>query len=63
MTTEQWIAANLAAAPPLTSAQIAALRPVFAPVIPHMKNAAPAETGAAPAMPARQNTRGTINAR
>jgi hypothetical protein len=48
MTTADWLAANLAAAPPLTAAQVSALRPVFAPAIPHI-NAAPAVAGAAPA--------------
>jgi hypothetical protein len=51
VTTQEWLALNLAAAPPLTRAQIAALRPIFAPVIPHMK-AAPAATRAAPQNPA-----------
>jgi hypothetical protein len=55
MTTAEWLAANLAAAPPLTPAQVSALRPVFAPVIPHV-NAAPAtKTGAAPARTATQD--------
>ena len=55
MTTADWLAANLAAAPPLTAAQVSALRPVFAPAVPHMKNAAPATTGAAPARTAQQD--------
>ncbi len=48
MTTEEWVAAQLAAAPPLSAAQVAVLRPVFAPVIPRMRDAAPAATGTAP---------------
>lgn len=53
MSTEQWLEKVLADRPPLTPAQVAALRPVFAPVIPRMRTA-PAATGAAPAMPAPQ---------
>lgn len=53
MTTEEWIEKNLAAAPPPTPAQIATLRAIFAPVIPHMK-AASAATEAAHRMPAPQ---------
>lgn len=54
MSTEQWVAACLASRPPLTQAQIAALRPVFRPVIPQMR-AAPAVTAeAAPARTAPQ---------
>jgi len=48
VTTEEWVAAQLAAAPPLSAAQVAVLRPVFAPVIPRMRDAAPAATGTAP---------------
>lgn len=48
MTTDEWLAANLAAAPPLSQAQIAILRPVFRPVIPRTAEAAPAVTEAAP---------------
>lgn len=51
MTTEEWLAKRLADRPPLTQAQIAVLRPIFAPVIPHMRNAALAATRTAPAMP------------
>lgn len=51
MTTEEWLAKVLADRPPLTPAQIAALRPILAPAIPHMRNAAPAATRTAPAMP------------
>ena len=46
MTKSEWLAVTLASAPPLTAAQVSALRPVFAPHI----NAAPAVmAGAAPA--------------
>jgi hypothetical protein len=56
VTTQEWLAANLAAAPPLSPEQITTLRQVFRPVIPHMKNAAPAmTTGAAPASTAPQD--------
>jgi hypothetical protein len=41
VTTDEWLAKTLDGAPPLTAAQVSALRPVFAPVIPHM-HAAPA---------------------
>jgi len=54
VTTEEWLAKVLADRPPLTAAQIAVLRPVLAPAIPHMRNAALAATRAAPAMPAPQ---------
>ena len=50
MSTEEWLARVLDDRPPLTPAQIAVLRPILAPVIPHV-NAAPArKTEAAPAM-------------
>jgi hypothetical protein len=50
VTTAEWLEKQLAAAPPLTAAQVSALRPVFAPAIPYV-NAAPAmTTRAAPAM-------------
>ena len=39
MTTAQWLEKCLADAPPLTQAQVAVLRPVFAHVTPHMKTA------------------------
>jgi len=53
MTTDEWLARVLADRPPLSPAQIAVLRPVFAPVLHHMRNAAPVTaTEAAPAMPA-----------
>ena len=53
MTTAEWLEKNLAAAPPLSAAQVAVLRPVFAAVIPHMRTP-PAETRGAPAIPAQQ---------
>ena len=44
MTTEEWREKVAADRPPLTQAQIAALRPVFAPASQHMRTApAPAE--------------------
>ena len=53
MTTEQWLEKTLADRPPLTQAQVAALRPVFAPVIPHMGTApVTATTEAATSHPA-----------
>ena len=57
MTTGEWVAACLASRPPLTQAQIAALRPVFAPVIPHMRAAPAVTAGAAPARTATQESR------
>jgi hypothetical protein len=33
MTTEEWLAANLATAPPLTPQQLAILRPIFGPAL------------------------------
>ncbi len=56
-----WRARVAADRPPLSAAQLAVLRPVWAPVIPQMRNAATAETVTAPAMPAPKNTRGTCN--
>ena len=53
MTTDEWVEKTLAAAPPLSAAQVAVLRPVFAAVIPHMRTP-PAETRGVPAMPAPQ---------
>jgi hypothetical protein len=51
-----WRAKVAADRPPLTPAQIAALRPVWAPVVPHMRNAAPAaHAEAAPVHPHRKN--------
>jgi hypothetical protein len=42
VTADEWLAANLAAAPPLSPAQLAILRPIFRPVIPQNTEAAPA---------------------
>jgi hypothetical protein len=55
MSVETWLEKTLADRPPLTAGQVAALRPILAPVVPHM-NAAPvaATTEATPAMPAPQ---------
>jgi len=47
MTTEEWRAKVAAARPPLTPAQLAILRPIAAQMLPRMRNAAPAGTGAA----------------
>ena len=53
MSVETWLEKVRADRPPLSAAQIAALRPVLAPVIPHATGAAPAtEAGTAPALPA-----------
>ena len=49
MTTDEWLQKVAADRPPLTAAQVAALRPVLAPVIPHISAAPADETGAAPA--------------
>ena len=49
MSVETWLEKVRADRPPLTAAQIAVLRPVLAPVIPHMLAAPADETGAAPA--------------
>lgn len=57
MTAEEWLAVNLADAPPLSPEQITVLRQIFRPVIPHMKNAAPAATEAAPARDNRTTPR------
>lgn len=56
MTTEEWLEKVRADRPPLTAAQLALLRPILAPVIPHVtSNAAPTvEAGAAPAEPEPQ---------
>jgi hypothetical protein len=48
MTTEEWLAANLAAAPPLTQAQIDILRPICQRMAQHMENAATTGTEATP---------------
>ena len=58
MTTEEWREKVAADRPPLTAAQIAVLRPVLAPVIPHIDAAPADETGAAPAVPARNPEKG-----
>jgi hypothetical protein len=42
MTTDEWLTANLATAPPLSQAQLAILQPIFRPVIDTINNAAPA---------------------
>jgi hypothetical protein len=47
MTRDEWLAKVLADRPPLTQAQIAVLRPIFAPVIPHIKAASVTATEAA----------------
>ena len=51
MTTEEWREKVAADRPPLTAAQIAVLRPVLAPVIPHISAAPADETGAAETEP------------
>ena len=56
MTTQEWLEKTMADRPPLTPAQVSALRPVLAPAIPHMRDAAPAQTGTAPG-PASPHTR------
>jgi hypothetical protein len=61
VTRDEWIAKALADAPPLSAAQIAALRPVFAPVIAHMQ-AAPAVPAGAAAVTAPE-TKGRISER
>ena len=58
MTTDEWREKVAAGRPPLTAAQIAVLRPVLAPVTPHMLAAPADETGAAPAEPARNPEKG-----
>jgi len=50
MTTAEWLGKVLADRPPLTAAQIAVLRPILAPAIPHMHAAPARKTEAAPAM-------------
>ena len=55
MSPADWLAVNLAAAPPLTAAQVSALRPVFAPAIPQMHAAPAMTTRAAPASTAPQD--------
>ena len=49
---EEWVAALLAAAPPLTPGQDAVLRPVCQLMARHMADAPPAEPGGAPQVPA-----------
>jgi len=41
MTTEEWLADVAADRPPLSASQIALLRPILAPAVPRMRNAAP----------------------
>ena len=41
MTAEEWRAAVAATRPPLSANQIALLRPILAPAVPRMRNAAP----------------------
>ena len=55
MTQDEWLRKVAAGRPALSAAQIALLRPVLAPVIPHATGAAPATAGAAPALPAPQD--------
>ena len=60
MTTDEWLEKNLAAAPPLSQAQLAVLRPVLAPVIQHIGTApVAATTEAAPSHPASPDTKGS----
>lgn len=55
VTQDEWLQKVLADRPPLTQAQIAVLRPILAPVLPQIRNAALArETRTAPAMSAPQ---------
>jgi hypothetical protein len=58
MSVETWLEKVRADRPPLTAAQVALLRPILAPVIPHVTcNAAPAaQAGAAPAEPEPHNS-------
>ena len=58
MSVETWLEKVRADRPPLTAAQIAVLRPVLAPVIPHILAAPADETGAAPAETARNPKEG-----
>ena len=57
MTTEEWLEKVAADRPAMSDAQITALRPVLAPVIPHMTAAPAAEAAAAPAQPEPQRSR------
>ena len=41
MTTAQWLEQVRATRPPLSANQIALLRPILAPAVPRMRNAAP----------------------
>lgn len=65
MTKEEWIAACLADAPPLSPSQLAVLRPLAQQMARHMKtNAAPAmATEAAHARPPATQSPGGINAK
>jgi hypothetical protein len=47
MSTEEWLAKVAADRPPLSDAQIAALRPVLAPIAQYIATAPAAEAGAA----------------
>ena len=58
MTQDEWRQKTAADRPPLTAAQVAVLRPVLAPVIPHILAAPADETGAAPAETARNPKEG-----
>ena len=58
MTVPEWREKAAADRPPMNDAQIAAIRPVLAPVIPHMLAAPADETGAAPAETARNPKEG-----
>lgn len=44
MTVDEWRTQVAATRPPLTAAQIAVLRPICQQMLPHMQNAAPADT-------------------
>ena len=59
MTTDEWREKVAADRPPLTAAQIAVVRPVLAPVIPHMQAAPATAAGAAPAVSAPREMKGT----
>ena len=61
MTAEEWLAATLADAPPLSQAQIAILRPVFRPVIPQITNAAPARQQEPPVPAMTAPPEGSLN--
>ena len=41
LSTEAWLAQVRKDRPPLSAAQLAQLRPILAPAVPHMRNAAP----------------------